>query len=479
MILGSFISFLPDLFVGLLGMAVLGLSPLGGERRERPYLAYVALGGLAFAFLWLLLFGGRIQGEAFNQSFILDPYALFFKLALVLTSMIVVVLSIDYVKRFPGRDGEYYALLLFATLGGMFLISARNFLTLFLSLELMSISFYILAAYQRNRIRSIEAGLKYLVMGGVSTGVLLYGISFLYGISGSTDFPAIGQWVASQGSEEPLALLAAVLIVVGLGFKIASVPFHAWAPDVYEGAPTPITAFLSVASKMAAFAVLVRVMIEVFAPLKPQWGLLVAVIGAVTLLYGNLAAIPQSNIKRLLGYSTIGQAGYLLVGLAAANSLGVGAIMFYLVAYLFSNLAVFLVVIAFSNVTKSDRIDDYAGLSRRSPLLAVTMALGLLSLAGVPPLAGFFGKFVLLGAAVQEGLLWLVFIGAVCIVISLYYYLLVIKRMYLWEAKDDRPLLLPPLMRATLYLCLLGILAIGIYPSPFIDMAVAASKLLF
>jgi NADH-quinone oxidoreductase subunit N len=298
-------------------------------------------------------------------------------------------------------------------------------------------------------------------------------------LAGTTDFLAVSHWMVERGKLEPVVFLPLLMVIIGLGFKIASVPFHSWAPDVYEGSPTPITAFLSVGSKMAAFAILVRVLVHVFSPLKPQWVILIALIAAATLLYGNLAAIPQKNIKRLLGYSTIGQAGYLLVGLAAANTLGIGAILFYLLAYLFSNLAVFLVVIAFSNVTQSDAIEDYAGLSRRSPLLAVTLTLGLLSLAGVPPLAGFFGKFVILGAAVKEGMIWLAFVGSVCIVISLYYYLLVIKQMYLYKAKDDRPLPIPFPMRVVLYVCLLGILIIGIYPSPFIDAAVAASKLLF
>ena len=478
MILGSLISTTADLMVGFLAMLVLVLSPLG-DRRQKPHLAYLSIAGLIIAFLWLLTLGWGAEGEAFNRMFVLDAYAIFFKLALLLTSIFIIVMSLEYVKRFPGRDGEYYALVLFATQGAMLLTSAGNFLSLFLSLELMSLSFYVLASFQRNQSRSVEAGMKYLVMGGLSTGILLYGISFLYGMTGSTDFTAIGQWIGQRGKVDPVILVAALLIIIGLGFKIASVPFHAWAPDVYEGSPTPVTAFLSVGSKMAAFAAMVRVLIHVFTPLKPQWVFLITLIAAATLLYGNLAAIPQSNIKRLLGYSTIGQAGYLLVGLAAANTLGIGAILFYLLAYLFSNLAVFLVVIVFSNVTQSDAIDDYAGLSRRSPLLAATMTLGLLSLAGVPPLAGFFGKFVLLGAAVKEGLLWLAYVGAVCIVISLYYYLCIIKRIYLWEAKDDRPLPLSPAMRVVLYVCLLGILIVGIYPSPFIDVAVAASKRLF
>jgi NADH-quinone oxidoreductase subunit N len=478
MILGTPISATADMAVGFLAMLVLVLSPLG-EKREKPHLATLSIGGLLLVLFWLLIFGWGAQGEAFNRMFVLDAYAIYFKLALVLTAIFVLVMSVDYVKRFPGRDGEYYALVLFATQGAMLLTSAGNFLTLFLSLELMSLPFYILASFQRNQSRSVEAGLTYLVMGGVSTGVLLYGISFLYGMAGSTDFVTVGRWVAERGKLEPVLFVPVLMIIIGLGFKIASVPFHAWAPDVYEGSPTPITAFLSVGSKMAAFAILVRVLVHVFSPLRPQWVVLIALIAAATLLYGNLAAIPQKNIKRLLGYSTIGQAGYLLVGLAAANTLGIGAILFYLLAYLFSNLAVFLVVIAFSNVTQSDAIEDYAGLSRRSPLLAVTLALGLLSLAGVPPLAGFFGKFVILGAAVKEGMIWLAFVGSVCIVISLYYYLLVIKQMYLYKAKDDRPLPLPLSMRVVLYLCLLGILVIGIYPSPFIDAAVAASKLLF
>ncbi|MBI3804771.1 MAG: NADH-quinone oxidoreductase subunit N [Nitrospirae bacterium] len=467
----------PEILVGLLGMTVLVLSPFA--KRDRSDLAYVSIGGMAVILLLTLLFGSRMEGVAFDRMVIIDSYTSFFRVIFLLTAILVMTMSIDYAKYFPSRQGEYYTLLIFATMGMMLLPASGNFITLFLSLELLSISSYILAAYMKNHPKSVEAGLKYLIVGGLSTGTLLYGISFIYGLTGTTDFQGVTAWITTRGRIDPVLLVAGFLILVGLFFKIASVPFHVWVPDVYEGAPTPVTAFLSVGSKGAGFAVLVRVLMNVLIPLKQEWIFLVALFAALTLLFGNLAAIPQTNIKRLLGYSSIGQAGYLLVGLSSANHLGVSAILFYLLAYLFSNLAAFLVVVIFFRTTQSDEIKDYSGLSRRSPLLASSLTLGLLSLAGVPPLAGFFGKFILLGAAVREGELWLVYIGALCIVISLYYYLMVIKQMYMGEIKDPRPLPIAPSARWALYACILGILIIGIYPSPFLNMAMAASKILF
>ncbi|HLG21833.1 MAG TPA: NADH-quinone oxidoreductase subunit N [Candidatus Manganitrophaceae bacterium] len=473
----SLIRIFPEIAVGVLAMAVLVLSPFA--KREKRSLAYLSIGGTALILLSTLVWGWRFQGPAFDRMVIIDSYTNFFRIIFGLTALFVLIMSIDYAKYFSARQGEYYALILFALLGMMLLPASGNFLTLFLSLELMSLSFYILSAYMRKHPKSVEAGLKYLILGGLSTGTLLYGISFLYGVTGSVDFAQVTQWITARGKIDPVILVGALLIIVALSFKIASFPFHIWVPDVYEGSPTPVTAFLSVGSKAAGFAVLVRLLVSALAPLKETWIFLIALFAAATLLYGNLAAIPQKNIKRLLGYSSIGQAGYLLVGLAAANTLGISAILFYLLAYLFSNIAAFMVIVIFSNVTQSDAIEDYTGLSRRSPLLAVAMSLGLLSLAGVPPLAGFFGKFILLGAAVKEGLFWLVFIGAACIVVSLYYYLLIIKQMYLGEIKDQRPLEISPLARMALYACMAGILAVGIYPSPFLDMAMAASKILF
>ena len=473
----SMLRVFPEILVGLLGMGVLAYSPFA--KKERNDLAYLSIGGMAFILLTIFIWGGQTEGVAFDRMVIIDSYTAFFRVLFCLTSIIVMLMSIDYAKYFPSRQGEYYALLIFATMGMMLLPASGNFLTLFLSLELLSISSYILAAYMRNHPKSVEAGLKYLIIGGLSTGTLLYGISFIYGLTGTTDFQKVTEWIVHRGKIEPVLLVAGFLILVGLFFKIASFPFHVWVPDVYEGSPTPVTAFLSVGSKGAGFAVLVRVLLNVLTPLKQEWVFLVAILAAATLLFGNLAAIPQKNIKRLLGYSSIGQAGYLLVGLSAGNHLGASAILFYLLAYLFSNLAAFLVVVVFFRTTQSDEIDDYSGLSRRSPLLASALTLGLLSLAGVPPLAGFFGKFILLGAAVREGLIWLVYIGALCIVISLYYYLMVIKQMYMGEIKDPRPLAIAPSARWTLYACMIGILIVGIYPSPFLNMALAASKIFF
>lgn len=321
--------------------------------------------------------------------------------------------------------------------------------------------------------------MKFFVIGGVSTGTLLYGISFVYGATGSVDFQDVAASLLNREPTDPALVLGMVLVLVGVFFKIAAVPFHVWIPDVYEGAPTPVAAFLSVGSKAAGFALLIRVLLEPMLAMKSSWSVLLAVLAAVTLCFGNLAAIPQRNIKRLLGYSSIGQAGYLLVGVAAANELGIGSVLFYLLAYLFSNLMAFFVVVIVSNTIASDEIDNYAGLWHRSPLLAAALTIGLLSLAGVPPLACFFGKFIILGAAVQEGLIWLAAVGAVNIVISLYYYLLVVKRLYMWEAKDPRPVPVTFVTRWTLAMAMAAVVLIGVYPSPFLEWSLTAARVFF
>jgi NADH-quinone oxidoreductase subunit N len=317
--------------------------------------------------------------------------------------------------------------------------------------------------------------MKYLILGALSSGFFLYGISFLYGTTHSTHFDAIQVYCQTHAMTS-MTLFALVLIFTAVGFKIAAVPFHMWVADVYQGAPTPVTALLAVGSKAAGFVFLMRLFFGVFGAWHVQWGLVFAVLSAVTMTYGNLVAMFQTNIKRLLGYSSISHAGYLLMGAAAGTALGASGMNFYLLGYLFTNLAAFLVIIIFSMATKSDAIDDYAGLVRRSSLLAFTMLLALVSLAGMPPLAGFFGKFTLLMAVIKSGYLWLALIAGVNIVISLYYYMMVAKRIYADPPRNTSAIPVPVGMRLLLAVAIIGIIAIGIFQGPFLDAAMTAVK---
>jgi NADH-quinone oxidoreductase subunit N len=330
-----------------------------------------------------------------------------------------------------------------------------------------------MTAYLKSDKLSIEAGMKYLILGSLASGFFLYGISFLYGTTHSTHFSVVQSYCAIH-AESAMMLFALVLIFAMVGFKIAAVPFHLWVADVYQGAPTPVTALLSVGSKAAGFIILVRLFFGVFGAWHIEWSMALAVLSAITMTYGNLVAMFQTNIKRLLGYSSISHAGYLLMGAAAGSALGASGINFYLLGYLFTNCAAFLVIIVFSLATDSDEIADYAGLSKRSNLLALTMLLALVSLAGMPPLAGFFGKFILLMAVIKSGYVWLALIAGVNMVISLYYYLMVAKRMYVDPPRNASPIAVPPGMQLLLAIAILGIVMIGTFQGPFLDAAMRA-----
>ncbi len=417
-----------------------------------------------------------LVGSTFSGMFVMDSLAWFFK-ALFLTAMLFVFgMTQEYFKSLGSRRGEFYLLLWLALLGMCLVASSADFLMLFISIEILSISLYVTTAYLKSDKLSIEAGMKYLILGALSSGFLLYGICFLYGVTGSTRFDAILQYVSIH-SMGPMMLFGLVLVVAGIGFKIAAVPFHMWVPDVYQGAPTPVTALLSVGSKAAGFVALIRIFFGILAPWHQEWGLMLAALAAVTMTYGNLVAMFQTNIKRLLGYSSISHAGYLLMGAAAGSVLGASAMNYYLLGYLFTNMAAFLVIVLFFVATKSDEIQDYTGLARRSGILGAALLLALVSLAGVPPLAGFFGKFTLLMATVQSGYMWLAIVAVVNIVISLYYYLMVARRLYVDEPpRHNTPIVVSVPMRWLLGLAMLGIVVIGIFQGPFFEATIAAVK---
>lgn len=464
----------PEFTLSAFVLLLLALDVFRGAWK-RQVLSGAALLGVVVV-TWLVWQQRHAVGVAAGGMYFFDPFAVGLKFLFLGTAAVVIVMAREFMARQPQMRGEFFLLVLLATIGMMFLASVGDFLLLFIALELMTFSFYIMTAYLRTEARSIEAGLKYLVLGAIASGCLLYGTSFLYGATGSTRFEAVYQHLDTH-AVTPMLLLGSVLVLVGLGFKLSAVPFQLWVPDVYQGAPTPVTAFLAAGSKAAAFAVVIR-LIPVFfgAVLAQHWIPLLAAASAITMCYGNLVAIAQHNLKRLLAYSSIGHAGYLLMGLAAMSPAGTSAVMFYLVAYALMTLVAFAIVICVANAVGSDDLSAFEGLSQRAPFLAGALFLALLSLAGMPPLVGFFGKLWLLLAAVERGLLWLVAVGVVNVVISLYYYLLVVKRMYLHA---PQPALRVPVSRAlklTVYACLAGMLLLGIYQQPLVTFALSATR---
>lgn len=415
-------------------------------------------------------------GTGLSNCFIVDPLALFFKRAFCVTGFLVFLISREYVDGLPQGQGEFYTLSLFALLGMFLCSSVNDFMSLFVSLEVVTVSFFVLAAFRRGKAASVEAGLKLLVIGSLSAGILLYGIAFVYGAVGDVSFAAVRHYVAAGHVESEL-MLGMVMIFLGLGFKTSAVPLHVWVPDVYQGAPTPVTAYLSVGSKLAGFVLVVRCLTVFAGPgsgLAPELTAFFTLIAALTLVYGNLGAIPQTNLKRLMGYSSIAQCGYILVGVAAASATtftgsttGLSGALFYMAAYVVTNLAAFAVVLIVGKAVGSHEIDDYAGLARRSPLLGASLACALLSLAGVPPFIGFFGKFMLLGSAFDQAhpeLLWLGAVGLVTVVVALYYYLGVVRRIYVFEPRSAEPIACPPRMKITLALAVLALIFGGVAP---------------
>ena len=418
---------------------------------------------------------------AFGTNYIMDGLALFFKRFFLLAAILVLVMSVDFSARLGSGISEFYSLVLFALAGMMFAASANDFAMLFVSLELITVTFYILTSFQRNRLVSLEAGVKYLILGALASAFLVYGIALIYGTSGTMSFGELllkGPALQNQ----PLFQLGVLLVVGGLAFKIAAFPLQIWAPDVYQGSPAPATAFLAVGSKAAGMVLLIRVLFGAL-PLAVVEHLtkLLMVMSAVTILYGSLCAIPQRNLKRLLGYSSIANAGYLLLGLAAMSHAGVTAILYYLAGYLFTVLAAFTVICVVLRATDAEDIAGLAGLGRRSPLLAAALTLSMVSLAGIPPLAGFFGKFLLLKAAAEQGpsFYWLIGVAIVGVVISLYYYFGVVRAIY-WskEPADVSPILVPWPMKLSLGVCLLGMFWLGMFPNKVLNM-VAGSVVMF
>jgi len=417
--------------------------------------------------------GARWLGEGFVQ----DELALFAKRLFLLATVLGVLGSLTLrAPVFARRATEYYLLMLSSLLGMLMLASARDLILLFVAFELMSIPLYVLAGFQKGEEMAVEAALKFFLVGTVSSALIAYGLSFVYGISRTTALPGVAS-ALSAGS--PLLVLGLALTLAGLGFKIAAFPFHMWVPDTYEAANAPFVAWLSVAPKAAGFIVIFRLYLEGVGDRAVLWVPVASGLAALTILAGNLMAIPQQNVKRLLAYSGIAHIGYMLIGFAAVSANGVAMMLFYLVAYLFGNMGAFLVVEAVSQSEGSDRIDAYKGLAQRSPVLALAMLLFLLSLGGIPFVAGFWAKLYVFWAAAEKGLYWLVLLGAILTVVALFYYLLVAKRMYIDAPERPGPIAVSPLLALAILICSLGVVAMGIYPKPFVLSALRVAATLF
>ena len=450
--------------------------------------------------LWLGLDGRGVEPEntgLLAATLVVDKFSVFFKFLFLGVVALVVLASSDYVRKFPRFQIEYYALIMYSATGMMLLASTVELITIYIALELTALPLAALAAFLRDG-RSSESGLKFLILSAVSSALLLYGMVLVYGFTGTTMLEEIAEQLRTIGLDgtEPFGgyvlLLGITLMVAGFGFKITAVPFQMWAPDVYEGSPTPITAFLSVASKAAGFAVILRVFYIAFTfddpavTLAIEWSAIFAVLAALSMTLGNLVAIPQNNIKRMLAYSTVAHAGYLMVGVAAVAAratgeqatIGPSGVLFYLGGYAATNLAAFSAVIAISNRIRSDSIDDYAGMARRAPYLAAVLAFAMVSLVGVPPTVGFMVKVYIFGAAVNSGLAWLAAIGLINSVVSAYYYLRVIRVMYLSPPPSEEPVRSGLPMRLAVLATAAGILVFGIYPAPLLNLARTAAQVL-
>lgn len=466
------IAILPESILAILACALFVADPFI-PREKKEQLGYFAIAslvitGLSTIFLWgqsISTFSGMMQ---------LDAYALFFKTLFLLISTIIILMSIRYIKIERINLGEYYGLILFATVGMMLMASATDLLSFYLSLELMSMSLYVLTAFMRKDPKSIEAGIKYFLTGVFSSGLILYGIAFLFGATGTTNLGEIAAFLQeNKVSSNPSLIMAFVLLIAGFGFKVSAVPFHMWAPDVYEGAPTPVTAFLSAGSKAAAFSVMLRVFIDAFALSTGNWWQIIWVIAVLTMSLGNLVALVQTNIKRLLAYSSIAHAGYILIGLITASQIGYAAILIYLVGYVFMTLGAFILIILLCSANmKGDQITDFKGIARTNPAVALAFIVFALSLVGIPPSAGFVGKLYLFNAAIQGGFYWLAIIGILNSVVSLYYYFRVVQVMYMDEPNGATVLSFSPTIKVALGATAFLTLFLGLYPEPVIKAAI-------
>jgi NADH-quinone oxidoreductase subunit N len=458
----------PELELAVFGMFILIFDLLVAEKRK---LGYFALAGIAASAVFLFRLRS-VEFSAYGGVLSLDPFAVFFKLLFLVAAALSIAISLKYLDIERENHGEYYALILFATMGMMFMAGAVDLVTLYIGLETMAIATYVLVGFLRSNQRSNEASLKYFLLGAFSSAILLYGMSLLYGISGSTRFVDIAEALSRRSLTDPISLMAMITVAAGMFFKIAAVPFQQWAPDAYEGAPTSITAFMSVAVKTASFAMMIRIFMVAIYPLQPKWVPIMATVSILTMTVGNIAAITQSNVKRMLAYSSISHAGYILIGLIAGNETGLTAVGLYLLIYTFTNIGVWAVIVALRRKDViGEHIDDMAGLYFKHPVAAVLMLIFLLSLAGIPPTAGFIGKYYLFAAAIQTGHNALAIVAVLNAAVSVYFYFRIVVSMFMRDATEKTGLTFAPGLNMALGVAIIFTMLIGIYPDPFIALA--------
>ncbi len=487
-IIESLSLFLPEtVLVGALCLAILADLIFRQNRGIAPLIALLGL----FLSLYYVTEQAGISQQVFSGMIVVDPFAVFFKFLIGVTAILIVFFSLysSEVQSTQKRIGEYFSLLLALTLGMFLMAGAVNLLMMVLALELTSLTSYILAGYTREAPDSSEASLKYMIYGALSTGLMLYGISIIFVLTGATDIYGINASIASNGVNEVTLLIAVILVLVGFGYKISAVPFHFWTPDVYEGAPVTITAFLSVASKAAGFAMMIRFFkvsfidsaatglpVGMWATLQGiEWNKIVAVISVLTMTLGNIVAVWQDNLKRLLAYSSIAHAGYMLMGVVVLSNAGIAAVLIYFVVYLFMNLGAFYIVMLVANKTGREDIDSYRGLGYRSPVIAVSFVIFLIALTGLPPTAGFIGKLYLFAALLEAKWIWLAVVGALNSVVSLYYYVRVVRNMFLRDpAEDKSPIEFSTAQMVVLVGLVIPTILFGLYFAPLVDFANAS-----
>jgi len=468
---------IPEYMLGGLALLVVAVDMLMPNVRKQLLPVITALGLIA-AFVVSLAY--LDETDNFAGLIAIDDYTTFFRCFFIATAFAVVIASMGFVERELRHPGEYYALLSVSTAGAIFMASARELLTAYIGLELLSFSLYVLVSYAKRDVRSSEAGMKYMLLGAFASALLLYGISFIYGASGSTTYSEIQEAFESGTSGFTLGtLLGQTLIVAGLGFKVAAVPFHMWTPDAYEGAPLPITAYLSATSKAAGFALLLRLFSSALMPVIDDWQFMVAAVSALTMVVGNVVALQQHNIKRLLAYSSIGQVGYMLMGITAISPEVSSALLLHMTGYVITNLAAFIAIIAYHNETGAEEIRDFRGMSDRAPLLAAVTAVALFSLAGMPLFAGFLTKFILFQSVAQNDYYWLAALAVVASLISLYYYLQVIRQIYVSEPPDMTRFRIPLVTQGAVVALTAGIFFVGLYPAPLFEVTDSVAAVLF
>ncbi len=475
--LQTLIAISPELILATFGLLIL-LFDLIWRERAHGWLAWFAILGFVAALVEVVALWGT-NLPLFGNAYVVDNFALFFKLVGAVAGIFIVLVSIDYLRDRTRAKGDFFALFTFSILAMTLMASSTSLLMIYLSMEFLSYTSYLLAGFLREDKKSNEAAIKYFLYGAITSAVMLYGLSLLYGVSGSLNLNDLAFLFQStvDSSIRNVGIIGGVLVLAGLGFKISMVPFHQWAPDAYEGAPTPVTAFLSVGPKAAGFALMLRVFLVAMPALADKWAGLIGLFAIATMMLGNLVALQQTNVKRLLAYSSIAQSGYMLVGLVSVNLTpnnpfnGLNGVLIYLAAYLFTNLGAFICVIAVENATGAVEIADYAGMVKRSPLVAALLALFFLSLAGIPPTVGFIGKFFVFGAALKTGYLFLVAIAVVMSVVSVFYYFNVVRHCFFLEPKDATPIKLPRVITATLTVSAAAVLLLFLFTQPLFNFA--------